>query len=558
MTPRQSYELAATLANLLRGSLTPSEAAGISARIAAEPDVYDFYLRMVTLEVGLEWTSPEILQKQFVFSELLASDFSVAQNVQPPLAPPVVLSEPVRLVGQRVRTGWVSSLVASAAVALLFYSAFALISWNLRSGSLPSGTDGNGTVAVVQSASDLVSENGAIAPGTAIQRGQAQSIAAGIVELKLSQGATLLIEGPAEWIIDGDNSATLKRGKLVAEVPAKAVGFAVETPTARVVDLGTEFGVELDEQGATQVHVYRGAVSTSSTTSVGVKPITRLVAGQSIKVDVDGKSAPAIFVGREQIFKPSVVGSDPRKLLAFYPFDGDARDAGGNGFDATKVEQVEFVEGHERMAARFSGELTSFVELPIDASADTVPDFTWGAWVRPAKPIERASEILSTDDMDYDRVLTVDGRVGLGGTSEYRFAAFGGPAVGAIVVDRPRPKAGQWTFLAAVYRQATGTVALYVENPELRKGRGGLVSEIAGNAKIGPSYRFVRVGARVPTQLGHPGSFCGEIDNVFLFADALGHKELEAIRTGGATSILALATGNSERNTTNNVDQTPP
>ena len=36
--------------------------------------------------------------------------------------------------------------------------------------------------------------------------------------------------------------------------------FVVRTPTAIVTDLGTEFGVEVDKQGGTTSHVFRGSV----------------------------------------------------------------------------------------------------------------------------------------------------------------------------------------------------------------------------------------------------------------------------------------------------------
>ena len=36
--------------------------------------------------------------------------------------------------------------------------------------------------------------------------------------------------------------------------------FTVRTPTARVADLGTEFGVEVDPSGVSTAHVYEGKV----------------------------------------------------------------------------------------------------------------------------------------------------------------------------------------------------------------------------------------------------------------------------------------------------------
>ena len=82
----------------------------------------------------------------------------------------------------------------------------------------------------------------------------------GRAELKFDQGATVTIEGPAEWFVDGANGATLHSGKLIAKVPPQAVGFTVRTPTAKIVDLGTEFGVEVDAHKQTDVYVIKGKV----------------------------------------------------------------------------------------------------------------------------------------------------------------------------------------------------------------------------------------------------------------------------------------------------------
>ena len=52
----------------------------------------------------------------------------------------------------------------------------------------------------------------------------------------------------------------LKRGKLTAKVAGRAKGFTVETPSATLVDLGTEFAADVDRDGNGEVHVFRGEV----------------------------------------------------------------------------------------------------------------------------------------------------------------------------------------------------------------------------------------------------------------------------------------------------------
>ncbi len=56
-------------------------------------------------------------------------------------------------------------------------------------------------------------------------------------------------------------SCTLELGQVMAEVPARASGFTIHTPTAAVVDLGTNFAVSVDTTGVTEVHVFKGSVA---------------------------------------------------------------------------------------------------------------------------------------------------------------------------------------------------------------------------------------------------------------------------------------------------------
>ena len=78
--------------------------------------------------------------------------------------------------------------------------------------------------------------------------------------------------GPVSWQLASQQRLQLDSGQLVAHVPARAIGFTVATPTAEVVDLGTEFGVHVDAQGQTNVQVFEGAVEFSLSTPASAKP----------------------------------------------------------------------------------------------------------------------------------------------------------------------------------------------------------------------------------------------------------------------------------------------
>ena len=82
----------------------------------------------------------------------------------------------------------------------------------------------------------------------------------GIVRLDFTSGAQIAVEGPARLEIVDEMCVVLKRGILTATVSPSASGFVVDTATARIVDLGTAFGVAVEEDGQTDVCVFDGLV----------------------------------------------------------------------------------------------------------------------------------------------------------------------------------------------------------------------------------------------------------------------------------------------------------
>ena len=103
--------------------------------------------------------------------------------------------------------------------------------------------------------------------GSGLEPGRVYRLESGLAQVETTTGALLVVEGPCEVAINGANATLLNRGKLTARCSTKEThGFTVTTPTGRVVDLGTEFGVEHNEQG-TFAYVFDGEVQAFSDTS---------------------------------------------------------------------------------------------------------------------------------------------------------------------------------------------------------------------------------------------------------------------------------------------------
>ncbi|MEY2598198.1 MAG: hypothetical protein RLZZ142_457 [Verrucomicrobiota bacterium] len=85
-------------------------------------------------------------------------------------------------------------------------------------------------------------------------------LAEGLATLRFARGAEVTLEGPAELELIGEQICRLHRGSLVAHVPEPARGFSVLTPSATLIDHGTDFGIRTDARGNANVHVMQGAV----------------------------------------------------------------------------------------------------------------------------------------------------------------------------------------------------------------------------------------------------------------------------------------------------------
>jgi len=132
--------------------------------------------------------------------------------------------------------------------------------------------------------------NQSLAPivGSHLRQGRLLELKSGLAEIRFDSGANVVLEGPCVFTLDGENAGDLKLGRLAARVPQEARGFVVDTPHARIVDQGTEFGVEVDRNGAADVVIVAGRVDLTQQARGG-RGVTRirLVAGQGAFVNAD-------------------------------------------------------------------------------------------------------------------------------------------------------------------------------------------------------------------------------------------------------------------------------
>jgi hypothetical protein len=175
--------------------------------------------------------------------------------------------------------------------------------------------------------------------GARFRAGKRLNLVNGLAELTFTSGAKVILHAPAQFAVSGPLGGNLQRGKLTAKVQhnksgggkseASAVGFTIATPSGKVVDLGTEFGVNVSDDRSMHVVVFVGEVevnspSGSATQSAGggsSKPgIVKLKAGDAIAV-APGQPARTIAAADERFVRDlSTLGDRAAAEAAYIEF----------------------------------------------------------------------------------------------------------------------------------------------------------------------------------------------------------------------------------------------
>jgi ferric-dicitrate binding protein FerR (iron transport regulator) len=146
----------------------------------------------------------------------------------------------------------------------------------------------------------------------------------GLAVLRFDGGAAVILEGPAELGIETRGSARLVAGRLTVRAPDEAAGFTVHTPASEVVDLGTEFAVVVEKNGATEVHVLEGEVAYSKPGSPQEQADV-LGAGKAVRYDQarseTARNVPLNAPRFKELIREAKMGQRQDVLLAHEPFN---------------------------------------------------------------------------------------------------------------------------------------------------------------------------------------------------------------------------------------------
>jgi hypothetical protein len=211
-------------------------------------------------------------------------------------------------------------ILSRLAIAAVFYAVFAGLAWNLRPNARSSSTSATTSTLAMDASSTRMpatltettnctwASSRPITVGAPLRADELLDLVAGSAQIKFADGAVVQLQGPAQFVVEQFDRGRLHRGKLVARVPREAIGFSINTPSAHVVDLGTEFGVEVNRAGETAVQVFEGLVELSPASS---GPLQQLRAGQAARTKGVSQSLVALDFVPNKFIRPSATQKKP-------------------------------------------------------------------------------------------------------------------------------------------------------------------------------------------------------------------------------------------------------
>ncbi len=368
-------------------------------------------------------------------------------------------------------------------------------------------------------------------------------LTSGLVELKFARGATMIVEGPADFEVRGPERAFLHQGRVVTRLPKGLKGFILDSPRGRLVDQGTEFGVSVGPSGDTEVHVLEGKVEAvpnnrQQAVQLSVNQAARLTPGNVEQFTADA-------VGFITDLPPTSAGDIGYLHWSFDEGQGGVSHNRGIGLGLSHARALlrsypESAPGPQWIAGQFGGGLAfdgqrDFVECEFPGISGSEPR-TVAFWVKVPRDstIEEGYGIINwgTSAPGLAWQISVNPNAREGPLGRLRLGVHEGWVVGTTDLRDDR-----WHHCAVVmyggHRPDSGThILLYLDGelePAARKAvreiRTQTTGEDAHNMWLGRNLTHRRLEQR--TALGR--FFRGSVDEVFVFNASLNQEQIRSL-----------------------------
>lgn len=387
----------------------------------------------------------------------------------------------------------------------------------------------------------------AIHDGTRLENGD--SVAPGLIEMKSGylelefyRGARVTLAGPAKLDVISEDRALCYQGKIRATVPPVAKGFTIATPDSEVVDLGTEFGLEVSALGKTAVHVFDGEVELYDaardpesmqllTTGKGMtsdrkaipaadehfSDLTRLASIESSELEARSRRSQALG---EKLRKDD-------RLIAWYPIERDNKKRRTLVNHAPTGEQFDgAIVGARRTPGPFPDKRALEFRRPGDRVRIDIPGefdaITLAAWVRVDALNNGHSSLMLTDEYDPGEIhwqFRQNGDLILGMRHTEKI---GNNYAAEELINYGR--LGTWMHVATVYDPSKKQISHYLNGDLASRTKAKATNPVRiGPAAIGNWARPLGESSNAIR------NFNGRIAELMIFREALPAKEIQTL-----------------------------
>jgi hypothetical protein len=380
--------------------------------------------------------------------------------------------------------------------------------------------------------------------GDKLQPGTRLRFESGLVELEMGGRGRMIVEGPADLEFADSMRSVLHRGRVLMRVTEAGHGYRLETPKGAVVDLGTEFGVSVGDDGV-ETHVLEGEVE--AIPNGGGKVL--LKKNDALRFDGTGGKRITADPGSFYTALPPQRAESPRGI--HWPLEGaglgrdtaEVRGFSEAGYDLNSraMEQGSTpteVPGVFGKAFAFDGK-GGYAESDFPGIGGREPR-TVSFWVKVPQDfnVREGFGIVSWGQFSGDNYggvwqVSINPVEQEGPVGHLRVGAHGGQIIGETDL-----RDGQWHHVAVVLFEASQAdigkhVLIYLDGELEPISRRSLLEL---NTRTEDASHGVWLGRNITYNQSvpnhhHGGFFRGEVDEVFIFDTALSHDEIRELQT---------------------------
>ena len=505
-----STEAEQLIQQLFDGEIGEEDFMRLEEELALNPDLHQVYREYALLHSQL----PEI--------------FSIAK----PLTGVGSLGLLVRLQRTAIRKSLAMAAAIIGVVGLVLYSVQSRTPAPIL--TFRSSPDTKFHVSHRESGKDQPAEN-ALTPGSTIE------VVQGCVELSFESGVKAVVSAPSNLTLVSPGRIDFHEGNAWFQVPPKAIGFEVKSPSLAVTDLGTQFGIISVPGSTEEVHVLKGKVHARSL--IGLKKEETLVTGDSRRVGIRGnlEEAPPL----SQPFLTELPQGLPYLHLPFDEIEGDQTPIEGVhvGLESLHADLHQSDQGlpSRRLAKGRFGNAISF-----DGMGDFIEtnwpglygsqSMTLSFWIKREGPPNYAGILAWGMGKPY-LLEAHQWKIVLPPPSEWTDneailrCSWGQHNSSGAFLSLPE---GEWAHLAVVYRGSSSSV----DEPYVRLFYNGDELPLRGQPVSDPPQRPADLSEARPLTIGHPFDFVdrepisffrGLLDEVFIIEGALSPEQIRVL-----------------------------